>query len=98
MGKHSRTRRFGSSTPADYERRGWSYLQPPICHYCGRTLVRNSSNPADLLTVDHAVPYTKGGQNVRENWRMCCGQCNNEKGEMTEEQYLKLRKDTGRHG
>lgn len=50
-----------------------------LCQYCGRktTLARTGE---DRATVDHVVPYSKGGQNVEGNRALACYRCNQWKG------------------
>jgi len=42
------------------------------CAYCGRVL-------GLIYTIDHIIPYAKGGQNVPENITIACMQCNTKK-------------------
>ncbi|ADD80840.1 HNH endonuclease [Rhodococcus phage ReqiDocB7] len=39
-------------------------------------------------TMDHWMPLSKGGKNKSRNMRPACANCNNEKGNMTPEQWL----------
>lgn len=56
------------------------------CHYCGCTLT--SSN----RTLDHVHPRSWGGISLPDNLVPCCRSCNNEKTDMTPEQYEKFKK------
>ena len=40
-----------------------------------------------LQTVDHAVPLSRGGNHAFSNLRPCCYDCNQDKGDMTEDEY-----------
>ena len=44
------------------------------CELCGAT---KKERPLD---VDHIIPRSKGGKNVRENLQVLCSKCNQEKG------------------
>src|SRR5262247_2826980 len=54
------------------------------CQFCGRVF------PSSELTLDHVVPRSRGGRSCWENLVACCYQCNNSKGDRTEEAGLKL--------
>lgn len=43
-----------------------------VCSYCRKE--------SDELQLDHVVPFSKGGQNQRDNIRICCKSCNLRKG------------------
>ena len=43
------------------------------CHYCQIEFTR------DNLTVDHVVPKSIGGVDLRWNWQLACYQCNLDK-------------------
>jgi 5-methylcytosine-specific restriction endonuclease McrA len=47
------------------------------CQYCGRT---------DMLTIDHIIPKSQGGQDTWENLVTACTRCNNKKANRTPEQ------------
>lgn len=52
------------------------------CVYCGSTDKKN-------LTLDHVVPQSKGGPNTWDNLVTACKPCNNEKADLTVEEYTK---------
>lgn len=54
---------------------------PHACYYCGKQLSHCD------LTVDHLIPLSRGGKTEYSNLRICCRRCNNEKGNMTEQEY-----------
>lgn len=61
------------------------------CQYCGATPGR------PLLTLDHIVPRSRGGQTTWENVVTACRPCNMRKGNRTpEEAGMTLRKQAGR--
>jgi len=47
------------------------------CYFCGEL----------GLSLDHLIPIDKGGKTESSNLVCCCDVCNNEKGNMTEEEY-----------
>ncbi len=53
-----------------------------FCIYCG----------ADAYTIDHMIPISRGGTNRPENRIPACQSCNNEKGNMTYDEYMIWRK------
>jgi hypothetical protein len=56
-----------------------------LCLYCGRQF------PTSLLTRDHVVPGSRGGENVWENCVTACRGCNQRKDDRTpEEAGMKL--------
>ena len=58
-----------------------------MCVYCGEKMNRE-------LTLDHVIPRCKGGQNTWENLVTACKDCNNEKGDMSFEEYcISINKD-----
>jgi hypothetical protein len=58
------------------------------CWYCGRL-----PEPGDL-TVDHALPKSRGGKNKDENLVPACDRCNNAKGSRTVSGFRKFCKVT----
>ncbi len=53
-----------------------------FCIYCG----------ADAYTYDHLTPKSRGGSSAPDNIAPACVACNQEKGNMTYEEYLTWRK------
>lgn len=58
------------------------------CHWCGcKTVLSdgklNEDPPANMFTVDHLIPISKGGSNEIENLRPACFACNQAKGDKT---------------
>ena len=53
--------------------------QSGVCPYCmgEMTLERGEYNTA---TIEHIVPISKGGSNLRANFMAVCSHCNNERG------------------
>lgn len=54
----------------------------PACSYCGKTITNKEE-----LTVDHKIPVSRGGTTVESNLAISCYKCNNEKSDMTDEEY-----------
>ena len=52
------------------------------CVYCGESNKK-------VLTLDHVVPQSKGGPNTWSNLVTACKRCNNEKDDLTLEEYGK---------
>ena len=55
------------------------------CTYCG---TKAGDTPEYFLTVDHAIPLTRGGTNYVDNIVPACLQCNMEKHAMTSEEFF----------
>lgn len=61
------------------------------CQYCGQAPGRS------LLTIDHILPRSRGGQTTWDNIVTACRACNMRKGDRTpEEAGMELRKRPGR--
>ncbi len=54
----------------------------PECAYCGSR---------ESLTIDHYIPRSRGGSNERENLRVACYACNQDKGDQMPEVWLASR-------
>ena len=59
------------------------------CRYCKRPMTKTGPTKE---TVDHVIPFTKGGTNGPENIVLACHQCNCMKGKQTLSAFL-ARKD-----
>ena len=57
------------------------------CAYCGKELTCNTA------TIDHIVPKSKGGHNVKSNMCCCCSSCNREKGSDQLEDWYQIDND-----
>ena len=53
-----------------------------ICPYCNSIMVKNAKCPYALVSIDHIVPYTKGGGDELTNLVTCCANCNTRKGNL----------------
>ena len=60
-----------------YERDGFA------CRYCGQTVVirGGSDSQPDTATIDHVIPWTKGGSTKAGNLVTACFTCNRDKGD-----------------
>lgn len=54
------------------------------CAYCGKHVSHTKA------TLDHILPFSKGGRYHQENLRLSCQACNNLKGNLTMEQFRRL--------
>jgi len=52
------------------------------CYYCGKLLTIES------YTVDHLTPLSRGGDNNLDNSVPACIQCNAQKSNLTETEYI----------
>lgn len=79
--------------------------KPKISRRCVRQrLLRNQKNKClycecylDVrsMTLDHMVPRSKGGTNTFDNLAAACSKCNNKKGDMTKDEFLKSKPLSG---
>ena len=55
------------------------------CQLCGKKCIQddNKTHP-DHITLDHIIPYSKGGADTAENLRVACRSCNVKRGNRTE--------------
>lgn len=49
------------------------------CYYCRKKF--------ENYTIDHRIPLCRGGDNKLKNLVLCCMTCNNQKGNLTEEEF-----------
>jgi hypothetical protein len=55
------------------------------CIYCDTPLTEENA------TSDHIIPISQGGNNTQVNMIICCKDCNNERGNLPFESYLKIK-------
>ena len=63
------------------------------CFYCGRKMIKKSKNHnnPDLVTIDHDIPISRGGDNTRANLVASHAKCNHEKSDLTGAEYLEAK-------
>ena len=61
------------------------YSNNAKCIYCETQLTIENA------TSDHVIPISEGGNNTQVNLIICCSECNNERGNMEFNKYLKLK-------
>lgn len=61
---------------------------PHICYYCGKVITDEKD-----LTVDHKIPRSRFGKTWYSNLCICCSECNKEKGDMTDTEYIEYRQN-----
>lgn len=68
------------------------------CHYCKRMVRVKHVKKDDPLraTLDHVIPRSKGGKDSRKNLVLSCYQCNQAKGHLRAEEFLRLIADPAR--
>ena len=61
----------------------------PYCCYCGERIpLHVHSLHPQAYTREHLVPRSKGGNNTHLNKQPCCKRCNQDKGNLTLEQWI----------
>lgn len=81
---HDRTRKYASGTPL-LTNRTLFQRDHNLCLYCGHQF------PPNLLTRDHVMPASRGGESIWENCVTACERCNHRKADRTpEEARMKL--------
>ena len=62
-----------------------------ICPICGREMVYETTGSNDrMMTLEHIMPLSRGGDQTRNNLIMICRECNCAKGSMTVEEYERM--------
>ena len=59
------------------------------CCYCGRYLRTNEA------TLEHVIPISKGGYTKKNNCKIACRKCNEEKGSMALGTYMQMKREKG---
>lgn len=54
------------------------------CPYCNSLMLKDTTHPYALVSIDHIIPYSKGGGDEIDNLKPCCGNCNTRKGNSNE--------------
>lgn len=55
------------------------------CSYCGKKF------PKSQLTLDHVIPFSRGGKKTWDNIVTACTRCNNEKSDKSLDQFSKMK-------
>lgn len=55
-----------------------------LCPYCHGPLTTKT------FSIDHADPVSRGGTHTLDNLVVCCADCNNAKGDMTDREFTDL--------
>jgi HNH endonuclease len=64
------------------------------CEYCERRVFRDlDPNAPAFATVEHRIPLSRGGLDVRDNVSIACRRCNSEKGSLTYDEFMSVRDD-----
>ena len=65
------------------------------CYLCGEQMCTDVTPgkppPSNYATVDHIVPLVLGGANDRSNLALACRECNDDKGDLTADEYRDYR-------
>lgn len=73
------------TTPSIEDIKKWlKDSEPYVCHYSSEKVTLRSMN------IDHKQPVSRGGDNKLENLCICSASMNRAKGNMTEEEFVKL--------
>ncbi len=60
-----------------------------LCSYCGGGVTIGFTAGFRLATIDHKIPVSRGGTHKRYNLACACKSCNEAKGSMTVEEFLR---------
>ena len=61
------------------------------CTFCGTNTTRTAGGTQS--NIDHAIPKSRGGNNTMNNAQNTCRTCNQQKGTMTTQEYLKKKEN-----
>lgn len=66
--------------------------QDYLCHYCRRKIFLHGGGKraGGVATLDHRYPVSRGGDERRINLVAACWDCNNQKGDMLEREFMKI--------
>lgn len=59
------------------------------CTYCNRVGTIDKDPDGELWTVDHVIPWSRGGVTAFDNATLCCRRCNCEKKDKTPAEYIR---------
>ena len=76
---------FGGGTRGRPSLKPWSEMlhktQGGKCMYCGHKLRKGDG------TVDHKMPFSRGGKETPKNMQLLCAQCNTRKGNLSDGEF-----------
>lgn len=93
-GKNNVSSKFGSKW-IRREKRLAIYIRDAFrCLWCGKSVEDNGQ-----ACIDHLVPQSKGGDNDPSNLLTSCKRCNDQRGDMSAEEFIATlsRSERGRH-
>jgi hypothetical protein len=64
--------------------------QESVCPYCNSIMLKDTTSPYNLVSIDHITAYSKGGDDSLENLIPCCANCNTKKGNTPNATMFKL--------
>jgi len=79
-------KRKGGKWISVLKRRAIYFRDGHVCCFCGRdeqTIISECDKNWDMLSLDHILPYSKGGSNQANNLITCCRSCNTKRGTRT---------------
>jgi len=53
------------------------------CFWCGHQFTKNSK-----VTIDHVIPFSRGGTDTIDNLQVCCRECNHMKGHLFPDEWI----------
>ena len=59
------------------------------CYYCGDKM-HKMTRGRKKTTLDHKVPLSRGGLTTQDNLTAACQECNQKKGNLTEEEFMRV--------
>lgn len=80
--------RPGSSSANRRKRRRLIVMDGPRCYLCGEIFMEED------LQLEHKIPKSRGGSDNILNLALACDPCNQDKGNMTPEEYYRYKMNT----
>ena len=78
--------RLETAKAQDWRRKRFK-KQDGLCAYCEAPMVLEPQNSKRAATLDHVIPRSRGGEHHWENVVCACRTCNEEKGDMTADEF-----------
>jgi len=76
-------KRFKKLGDPVYDKHGVAWWK---CHYCGGAFIRED------MVIDHKIPLSKGGSNLKGNLTHACDSCDHEKGTGDYQKFMDKKK------